>query len=59
MEKYRGISRGQFWIVAFPASLLNMFFDSAHYPVFNACLSIIFGIWLYIGIKSLFAGELD
>ena len=43
----------QFWIFTIPAMFLNLFFDSAHYPIFNAVVSFAFVICLAIWYKGI------
>ena len=54
MEGSKSSTGKQFWIFTIPAMFLNLFFDSAHYPIFNAVVSfalvICLAIW-YKGIK--------
>ena len=54
MKNSKSSTGKQFWIFTIPAMFLNLFFDSAHYPIFNTVVSFAFAIYLitwYKGIK--------
>ena len=48
-----------FWMFTIPAMFLNLFFDSAHYPVFNAIVSFSFAVCLIVWYKSIPVRDVD
>ena len=53
MEGSKSSTGKQFWIFTIPAMFLTLFFDSSHYPIFNAVVSFAFVICLAIWYKGI------
>ena len=48
-----------FWVFTIPAMLLSLFFDSAHYPVFNTGIVISLAVCLIGWYKSISVKDVD